>query len=122
MILEPYLKKKPIGTPSREDSKGIISILLNPEKADMDHSKHIDFKEATLLGIALSINNIGGGLSAGMIGLNALLVGSLSAVLSFVALWSGNYIAEFFINRNLAEKATVVGGILLIAIGIDQIL
>lgn len=122
MILEPYLKNKPIGKPSREDSKGIISILLNPEKADMDHSKHIDFKEATLLGIALSINNIGGGLSAGMIGLNALLVGSLSAVLSFVALWAGNYIAEFFINRNLAEKATVVGGILLIAIGIEQIL
>lgn len=87
----------------------------------MDNSKHIDFKEATLLGIALSINNIGGGLSAGMIGLNPLLVGILSAVLSFFALWIGNYVAEFFIRRNVMDKTAIAGGILLIAVGIGQL-
>lgn len=96
-------------------------IFLNPENADLDNSKHIDFKEATFLGVALSINNIGGGLSAGMIGLNSLLVGFLSAVLSFVALWAGNYIAEFFIRKNISGKMTVAGGLLLIAIGIEQL-
>jgi putative sporulation protein YtaF len=96
--------------------------LLKPENADLDDSKHIDFKEATVLGVALSINNVGGGLSAGMIGLNSFLVGFLSAVLSFVALWAGNYVAEFFIRRNISNKAAVVGGILLIAIGIEQLL
>lgn len=121
MILVPHLKKRRDNNRSRENPRSIIGIVLEPQYADLDNSKHIDFKEATLLGIALSINNIGGGLSAGMIGLNALLVGSLSAVLSFLALWAGNYVAEFFVRRNITEKTTVAGGIILIAIGIEQL-
>jgi putative sporulation protein YtaF len=122
MILEKYLKSRRSENPSRENSKSIRSILLKPENADMDNSKHIDFKEATVLGIALSINNVGGGLSAGMIGLNSFLVGFLSAALSFVALWAGNHVAEFFIKRNVSNKAAVIGDILLIVIGLEHLL
>ena len=121
MILEPYVRswrEKSLGA----NSQTVCDIMLNPENADVDNSKHIDFKEATLLGIALSLNNIGGGLSAGMLGLDSFLVGLLSAVLSFAALWAGNYVSEFFVRRHLAEKATVVAGLLLIALGIEQIL
>ena len=89
---------------------------------DTDRSKHIDFKEGTALGIALSINNIGGGLSAGMIGINAYFVGLLSAILSFIALWAGNHLADFFIRRHIADKASVISGLLLIAIGIKQVI
>lgn len=121
MMRSPYLKKRSKGNCSRGNSKNIFCLLSRPERADMDNSKHIDFKEATLLGIALSINNIGGGLSAGMIGLNPLLVGILSAVLSFFALWIGNYVAEFFIRRNVMDKTAIAGGILLIAVGIGQL-
>jgi putative sporulation protein YtaF len=122
MILDPYMKKRRgRQKPTPEDSKNIYAIFLEPEKADIDDSKHIDFKEATLLGIALSLNNIGGGLSAGMIGLNALLVGFLSASISFVALWAGNHVAEFLIRRKVTEKVAVLGGILLIMIGIEQL-
>ena len=94
MILEPYVKNWRESR-SKVNSKNVCDIFLSPENADADESKHIDFKEATLLGIALSLNNIGGGLSAGMLGLDAFLVGFLSAVLSFVALWAGNYVSEF---------------------------
>jgi len=97
------------------------TVLLNPHHADVDRSKHLDFKEGSVLGIALSINNIGGGLSAGIVGVNPFLVAFLSALVSFIALWAGNYMAEFFVNRNITEKAAVVGGVLLIAIGIKQI-
>jgi putative sporulation protein YtaF len=121
MILEPRLKRLYSAKLSKDNSKGVLGILLRPESADMDNSKHIDFKEATFLGVALSLNNVGGGLSAGMLGLNSLLVGFLSAVLSFVSLWAGNYLAEFFIRRNISEKAGFVGGVLLIAIGIGQL-
>jgi putative sporulation protein YtaF len=107
--------------PPSENSTSLWTILLKPEHADKDNSKHIDFKEGTVLGIALSINNIGGGLSAGMIGLSPLLVGVLSAVVSFVALWIGNYVADIFINLRIADKAAVIGGILLIAIGVKQV-
>jgi len=123
MILEPYIRRQQHGpiTDAHENKKSILHILLNPEHADMDKSKHIDFKEATLLGFALSINNVGGGVSAGMIGLNSFWVGLLSAVLSFLSLWVGNYVAEAFIKWNITNKATVVAGILLIAIGIKQL-
>jgi putative sporulation protein YtaF len=121
MILDPYLKSRREVNSSGDKPKTIGGILLNPENADLDNSKHIDFKEATFLGIALSINNVGGGVSAGMLGLNSFLVGFLSAVLSFVALWAGNYAAEFFIRRNIANKAAFAGGVILIAIGIEQL-
>jgi putative sporulation protein YtaF len=124
IILEPYLKKETnvkaeINTTSE---CSIYEIFKKPEKADTDNSKDIDFKEATFLGIALSINNIGGGLSAGMIGLNSFFVGFFSALISFLALWAGNYITEFFNKWNLGKKANVIAGIVLILIGIKQII
>jgi putative sporulation protein YtaF len=124
MIFEPYLKKVDdcVDEPIKRKKNSVGHILLNPQNADMDNSKHIDFREATLLGIALSINNVGGGVSAGMIGLNSFWVGFLSAVLSFIALWAGNYVAAFFIKWNISKKATVVAGLLLIAVGIEQII
>src|ERR1700690_3130262 len=124
MIVEPYLKKDNNGTDEsvQVNKESVYHVLLDPQKADMDNSKHIDFREATFLGIALSINNVGGGVSAGMIGLNSFWVGFLSAVLSFIALWAGNYVAEFFTKWNLSKKASVVAGMLLIAIGIEQII
>ena len=124
IILEPYLKKDEDSTDesAHGNKKSARHVLLNPKNADMDNSKHIDFKEATVLGIALSINNIGGGVSAGIIGLNSFWVGLLSAVLSFLALWGGNYIAEFFLKWNMSKKASIVAGLLLIAIGIEQII
>ncbi len=124
MIFEKHIKKNNdvTGESDHENKKSICKILVKPENADMDNSKHIDFKEATILGIALSLNNIGGGLSAGMIGLSSFWVGLLSAILSFLALWAGNYIAEFFIKWNISNRATTVAGILLIAIGIEQII
>jgi len=129
MISEPYMKgsKKektgdnPAGA-AQAEPVGIIDIMTEPEKADMDKSGHIDFKEATFLGIALSINNIGGGLSAGMIGINAVAMGFLSALVNFIGLWAGNYIAEFFMRYNLHKKAGFLGGIVLIGIGIEQII
>ena len=124
MIMEPHLKRNNnyAGESARENKNSISHVLLNPHDADMDNSKHIDFKEATLLGIALSVNNVGGGVSAGIIGLNSFLVGLLSAVLSFLALWAGNYVAEFFMRWNISKKAGVVAGILLIAIGVEQVI
>ena len=127
MIFEPYVTggkqntgDNPAGL-AQADPAGIVEIMIKPEKADMDKSGHIDFKEATFLGIALSINNIGGGLSAGMIGINAVTMGLLSAVVNFIALWAGNYIAEFFMRYNLNRRAGFLGGSILIGIGIEQI-
>jgi putative sporulation protein YtaF len=124
IIFEPYLKKKNELKIETDNSKqdSIYNILKNPENADSDNSNDIDFKEATLLGIALSIDNVGGGISAGMIGLNPFFVGIFSAIISFSALWVGNYITNFLIKRNVGNKATLVAGIVLILLGVKQII
>ncbi len=125
IILEPYFKKENKAKKDEESliqNSNIYNILKEPETADADDSKDIDYKEATFLGIALSINNIGGSLSAGMIGLNSFFVGFFSAVISFLALWAGNYITEFFNKWNLTKKANIISGVILILIGIKQIL
>lgn len=120
IIFEQYYNKNHIS--SDKNHYGILDILRKPEKADLDNSKDIDFKEATLLGIALSINNIGGGISAGMIGLSPIFVGFLTAVISFIAIWSGNFVSVFFNKWNLNTKSAIIAGITLIFLGIKQVI
>lgn len=122
IITEPYIKKKKDKVEEAEKDFTITGILRNPENADVDNSIDIDFKEATLLGIALSVNNIGGGLSAGMIGLPWYFVGVFSAIISFVALWLGNYVTDFFKKWNLESKATIISGVALILLGFYQLI
>jgi putative sporulation protein YtaF len=123
IIVEPYRNKK---NKEQEvmvnEDVSIQDIMKNPEKADVNNSKDIDFKEATLLGVALSMDTLGGGLSAGMIGVNPIFVGFFSALVSFIALWLGNYVAKIFSKWNIGEKAPIIAGILLILIGIKQII
>lgn len=120
IIVEPYYNMK---NPQQSvEDNSLYNILRSPEKADKDNSKYIDFREATVLGIALSINNIGGSLSAGMIGLNSFFIGFFSAVLSFAALWAGNYITDLFKKFGFENKATIIAGLVLMIIGINQVL
>jgi putative sporulation protein YtaF len=116
---EPYLKKRK--KLNEKPVNSIIEVLKNPEESDLDNSKSIDFKEATLLGLSLSINNVGGSLSGGMIGLNGILIGILSAVVSFIALFAGNYLTGYFVRLKLGDKAAIISGVILILIGIKQL-
>ncbi|MBV7274804.1 manganese efflux pump [Clostridiaceae bacterium UIB06] len=121
IVLEPFSKVKEIKNDAVKNKNLICNILENPESADIDNSKDIDFKEATFLAIALSINNIGGSLSAGIIGLNSYFIGAFSAALSFIALWSGNYLAVLLNRYKIGNKAIIISGIILIIIGIKQV-
>jgi putative sporulation protein YtaF len=106
----------------RKREGGIIGILEHPEEADANRSKDIDFKEATLLGVALSLNNAAGGFSAGVIRLDPWLIGGLSAAISFGALWLGKRASALFLRLRLGDAASLVSGAVLILIGIKQIL
>lgn len=117
-IAEPLMKRRR----QAREGHGIIDILEHPEEADLNKSKDIDFKEATLLAAALSINNLGGSFSAGMIGLDPWLIGAFSAVISFGALWVGRWISALFLKKRLGDAAALISGAILILIGIKQIL
>ena len=54
IIVKPYFKKERNSKIKTNTSEGktIYNILKEPETADVDNSKDIDYKEATFLGIA----------------------------------------------------------------------
>lgn len=91
---------------------------------DFDHSKSIDPKEAFILGIALSLDGFGIGISSTMIGVNSLLFAIFVAVFQLLFLSLGNF---FGIKINQVSKISdkiwsYISGSLLIIIGICQIL
>lgn len=131
IILEPYLKKEPVYELEMNsfEMNSMKAIPAFAASSAFSHSgkviavsNEITYREATYLGITLSINNIGGGLSAGMIGLNSFFVGFFSALVSFIALWLGNYITELFNKWDLGKKANIISGLVLILIGLKQVL
>jgi putative sporulation protein YtaF len=122
IMMSPSFRQENRETIDNNESNWVADLLENPPKADSDCFKEMDFYEATLLGIALSFDNIGSGLGAGMIGLNSFYVGLFSAVISFLAIWFGNYVTEFIDKWNLGNKAIIVAGCSLILLGLKQVM
>ena len=79
-------------------------------------------REGTLLGLALSLNNVGGGLSAGLVHLNWLWTALGSAAVSFLVLWQGSRLSRRLGGQRLGLYAQVAAGVLLVLIGLHQFL
>lgn len=116
LVMRPGLTKQS----TNPEASALQQVLDDPAKADLDGSRHIDFKEGTLLGIALSINNLGGGVSAGLVHLSVFWTAICSAVLSFLVLWLGGLAGRLLSKGRAATRAPIVAGALLIAIGLFQ--
>lgn len=99
----------------------LMHILEDPKRADRDGSRHIDFWEATLLGLALTINNIGGGVSAGLLHLSPQWTSLWSAAISFVVIFLGGLLSRRPVGGAINQFAPVVSGILLIAVGLYEL-
>ncbi|EJS64395.1 sporulation membrane protein YtaF [Bacillus cereus] len=119
ILCQPFLSQK--DTIESKDGS-VMGILRDPEKADFDGSKTISFSEAIVLGVALSINNIAGGFDAGVTNLNLWLTAVISGLFSFICIRGFAYVGKRFLAEYLGKWATVIAGILLVLIGIDQLL
>jgi putative sporulation protein YtaF len=100
----------------------IGTILDNPFSVDRDFSRHIDRKEALLLGFALSLNNVVNGVAAGIAGLDPLPVTILVCIFSVLTIWVGMSAGYRFGARATGRFPGVISGLLLIALGIYQFL
>jgi len=105
-----------------QEKPSMLAVLVDPQQADRDHSRQIDLQEATLLGFALSVNNLGGGMSAGLVHLSVLWTAFFSALFSFLALWLGGWAGRRLAATRLGDYAQVLAGVLLIVIGLRQFL
>jgi putative sporulation protein YtaF len=95
----------------------IHSIRINPLSADSDRSGKIDFREATLLGLALTPNNLVNGAAAGMMNLSVAVLVLMVFVFSVITIWAGIGVGQLCGKRWLGSIAGVASGALLIFVG-----
>jgi putative sporulation protein YtaF len=99
----------------------LAEVLDNPELADRDASRDIDVREALLLGVALSLNNIGGGVSAGMIHISPFGMASWSVFFNVVCLVGGHALGKKLSGTRLSSYAQLLSGLLMIAVGLYEL-
>lgn len=96
----------------------IIQILRDPERADADKSGHIVGWEAVMLGLALSLDAFGAGISLTLLGYAPLLVSSCVAITSAALLSVGVLIGRKADTFGWFSRFTWLPPLLLICIGI----
>lgn len=96
----------------------VIQILRTPSMADVDRSGNISASEATLLGLALSLDAFGAGIGAALIGFAPLLTASIIALASGSFIAIGLRIGFRYAEREWMRKLSVLPGCVLILMGI----
>jgi putative Mn2+ efflux pump MntP len=111
------------GAPSLLSSmKDLGTILDDPFKADYDYSGSIEVREAMVLALALTLNNLSCGFAAGLIGLNIYLMVGLSFFVSLLFFYAGIKVGLLVIAPWLGDKGDLAAGIILILLGIYELL
>mgnify|MGYP001362300128 CR=1 FL=1 len=101
----------------------VIDVLRAPQAADMDRSGTISAPEAVLLGFALSLDALGAGFGAAMVGFPALPASLLIAAASGVFLLAGmRFGRTFAVKFGGAKAVSVLPGLILITTGIARLL
>ena len=96
----------------------VIQILRRPLTADFDKSGTITGIEAFMLGIALSLDAFGAGIGAALLHFSPVLLTFAIFVMSFLFLFSGLKMGEFFSHLRWIHRVSFLPGVLLILIGI----
>ena len=124
VLWQPFIgKKERKSEPVEVKKKNFITDLLRrPEEADFDQSKSLGIFESIVLGIALSINALAGGLDAGLTKINVLYTSISVGIFSFLLLGLSCYLGDKFGAEKLKGKATLISGLLLIFIGFRQMI
>lgn len=98
------------------------NMLKNPEKIDTDNSKNIEWKEAILLSLVLSLNNIGLAFGASIAGLNMYLISICAFIFSFVFIHTGLFIGKIMFSNKLTNYSEIISAIMIIIVGIYELL
>jgi putative sporulation protein YtaF len=100
----------------------VIHILKTPTVADMDKSGTITGGEATLLGMALSLDAFGAGIGAALMGYSPILTAFMVSVLSTCFILLGLRLGFVYSNIQWLKRISFIPGVILIIFGISRIL
>jgi putative sporulation protein YtaF len=121
---------KPLATyPTRAAPQGFLRWLQRLTRfvrepslvVDWDHSHSIEPREAAVLGIALTLNNVPNGFAAGLIDLSPALTTSTVFIFSLLTLWFGTWFGTRFISRLLRDWAGPAAGVMLVFLGVYEL-
>lgn len=99
----------------------VIQILRTPSIADVDRSGTISASEATLLGVALSLDAFGAGIGAALLGFSPLLTSAVIALASGTFIWMGLRIGFLFSGFRWMRRLSIIPGCVLILMGIMKL-
>lgn len=99
----------------------IKKVLDNPQNADKDNSGSIDIKEGFILGIALSLNNIGVGIGSSLAGLNITAALVFTFIFSIISLSLGYSTGKKCFSKIFGKYASIISGIIIIVLGVIMI-
>lgn len=100
----------------------VIQILRRPSMADVDKSGNISASEATLLGLALSLDAFGAGIGAALIGFAPLMTAGVIALASGIFIAIGLRIGFRYAEMDWMKKLSVLPGCVLIMMGIMKLM
>lgn len=96
----------------------ILSIYNNPVMADKDHSKVMSVTEGIFFGLAMSVDGLFGGLSAGFLEFNIYLTTLCNFLLGIGAVQLGSMVGRRAVLRTERDFSWIGGGLfLLLAFG-----
>ncbi len=90
------------------------------QKSDLDNSGDINIKEALIVALGLTFNNLGTGVAASITGVNIQLTVISTFVLSILTIIFGVAIGNHVLGDILGKYAALFSGVLLIILGIIE--
>ncbi|HIW34037.1 MAG TPA: sporulation membrane protein YtaF [Candidatus Paenibacillus intestinavium] len=98
----------------------VIQILRTPQTADFDSSGTISSSEAIMLGIALSLDALGAGIGAALLGLHPVVTPIIIAICSALFLIVGTKTGTKLAHIPIVKYFSGLPGLLLIILGISK--
>lgn len=95
-----------------------MEIASQIKKDSKNDTKELGIKGAIILGILLSINNIGVGILGSVSRLNITLITVLTFITSILLIYLGNHLGNHIIGRLLGRYNDLVSGLLLVILGL----
>jgi len=94
------------------------SLANNPEAVDKDNSKIIELRESVIVGLLLSLNNMGVGIAAGIAGFSVVITPSICAVASFLFIKTGCTLGKKISGTRISYILELLSASLLLWLGI----
>lgn len=119
ILLGLWMLKSSLSAPKLQRRARVYS--ENPELVDKDQSRVIELRESLLIGLILCLNNIGLGIGAGMAHISMIMASLVSALFSFIFIWSGCAIGKRITSRWCSRFLEVVAAMLIVVLGTKEL-